>query len=124
MEIPTRWVSGALFLLGLATMLIAVVHVVRHDIAANGCETTYIYESYEPIALPTNISERFPRYSLYRYVSRHPLQQKGEREEERKGKERKGGEVNKEMPTSVAGGEAKEKKKRWENNKRAQQERE
>lgn len=40
---------------------------------AYGCETTYVYEGYEPVDLPSNLTSRFPGYyKVVRYVDRDP----------------------------------------------------
>eukprot|EP00887_Chlorella_sp_A99_P004760 scaffold4.g4760.t1 len=44
------------------------------DLAADKqlCDTTYLYEGYQREELPSNFAERFPRYSLIRFVDRDP----------------------------------------------------
>ncbi|KAG7675103.1 hypothetical protein KSW81_002606 [Nannochloris sp. 'desiccata'] len=67
---------GAILWVGVITLLIAIYHNWREVQRTSICDTTYIYEGYADIALPSDITAAFPRYKLVRYNDNAPhLQQ-------------------------------------------------
>jgi len=58
--------------------LIAAVHHTLSEVSRTAaCETTYIYEGYEPVELPQHVASLFPQYRLVRYADRDPALQQG-----------------------------------------------
>lgn len=68
---------GAILWVGVITLLIAIYHNWREVQRTSICDTTYIYEGYADIALPSDITAAFPRYKLVRYNDNAPHLQQG-----------------------------------------------
>jgi hypothetical protein len=67
---------------GAITLLIAIYYTWQEVQRTSICDTTYIYEGYADVALPSDITAAFPRYKLVRYNDNAPLLQHGKTQEE------------------------------------------
>jgi len=68
---------GAILWVGVITLLIAIYHNWGEVQRTSICDTTYIYEGYAAVGLPSYITAAFPRYKLVRYNDNAPHLQKG-----------------------------------------------
>ena len=71
---PRSAILGIGVLTFLITLYFTWIEVQRTSV----CDTTYIYEGYAPVELPSELIQKFPRYKLVRYVDRAPHLQQGE----------------------------------------------
>jgi hypothetical protein len=68
--------GGLSFIFTILTTALVGVYLARWGEGdSNECETTYIYEGYEPVELPSSLTSRFPRYKVVRYVDQDPALQ-------------------------------------------------
>jgi hypothetical protein len=70
---------GIIIWVGVITLLITIYYTWREVQRTSVCETTYIYEGYVDVPLPSDITNAFPRYKLVRYIDNAPQLQQGKR---------------------------------------------
>lgn len=68
---------AAILWVGVITLSIAIYYIWQEVQRTSICDTTYIYEGYADVPLPSDIIAAFPRYKLVRYNDNDPHLQKG-----------------------------------------------
>jgi hypothetical protein len=68
---------GTILWVGLITLSIAIYYNWQEVQRTSICDTTYIYEGYADVPLPSDITAAFPRYKLVRYNDNAPQLQQG-----------------------------------------------